>query len=55
MRQIVKTIHPKDPVGLEYILNSYISIGWSVVTIVPFTADDGLMSHIVVFQMPEDK
>lgn len=54
MKQKVKTIHPNNSTGLEYILNDYISIGWSVVNIVPFTEDDGLMSYIVVFQNMEE-
>jgi hypothetical protein len=54
MRQTVKIIHPNNSVGLEYILNDYISIGWSVVNITPFTGEDGLMSYIVVFQNTEE-
>ena len=55
MQQTVKIIHPNNSTGLEYILNDYISIGWSVATIVPFTGDDGLMSYIAVFQNTEEQ
>lgn len=54
MAQTVKIIHPNNLTGFEYILNDYISIGWSVVNITPFTEDDGLMSYIVVFKKTEE-
>lgn len=54
MRQIVKTFFPDKDDGLEKSIKNYLSIDWLVVTIVPFTASDGLTAYTVVFQKAED-
>lgn len=55
MKQLVKTFFPDKDDGLEKSINNYLSIDWLVVTIVPFTASDGLTAYTVIFQQNEEK
>lgn len=54
MRQTVKTFFPEKDRGLEQSISNFLSNGWTVVSIVPFTASDGLNAYTVVFQKQED-
>nr|DAE86465.1 MAG TPA: protein of unknown function DUF4177 [Caudoviricetes sp.] len=53
MRQTVQTFFPDKDDGLEQSINNFLKLGWLVVSIVPFTASDGLMAYTVVFQEKE--
>lgn len=53
MRQTVYTFFPDKDNGLEQSINNFLKLGWLVVSIVPFTASDGLMAYTVVFQEKE--
>ena len=53
MRQTVHTFFPDKDDGLEQSINNFLKLGWLVVSIVPFTASDGLMAYTVVFQEKE--
>lgn len=54
MEQLVKTFFPDKDDGLEKSIKQYLSIGWLVASITPFTASDGLMAYTVVFQRRKD-
>lgn len=54
MEQIVRTFLPEGNYGLQKNIESYLACGYLVVSVMPFTASDGLAGYTVIFQKQEE-